>query len=579
MTTSDPTGPEGAGHNGDGAPSRLSSTGLKAKAIQWLTELTTTRLWLGALILSAISVGLILLAFAQGGPDSDSWLVYLLAQLGTGLLVGAVGAALLQVLVTNVRRRYEKEMTDLGMTELRDTLTSLSSDVRTLKAEMEAHNAQTADATTASLKEIGVTRAFRTRSDAAPAIREALTAPTVSEIRLLGVTLKDFFSSDERNCLHEAWSVIEGSLRGNGDQSQQLPSLQIRALILDPFCLSARLLVMSATDHDSIEHSERLRHYVELVVDHFTRLERSQLTETNVSFELRLMRLAPKAFLCATDNVTFMQPYLFTRLRDLDVQAAMLMCGQDASLHHEMRDYFDLMWDVGTALPTDVVHRGSKGIDQGAAESGLVNIYAEVEEARKRLVSLIEGAEQRIWIQGISLFDFERALSRVLEGIIEQDRVDVRMLILDPDSEAAVFKSFNRNRAASSSESWSSYKDTVGAHRGSRLYTEISESRRRLAALGRNAPKTFHARVYDSPPSSFLCIVEDRALVEQYHFGSNGPPRSTSRIMPLVDDMALLEYREPSSELFPLPSSMARSPFRALEESFNFVFEHFSHPI
>ena len=52
------------------------------------------------------------------------------------------------------------------------------------------------------------------------------------------------------------------------------------------------------------------------------------------------------------------------------------MCGQDASLHREMRDYFDLMWDVATALPTDVVYRGSKGIDKGAAESGLVNIYA-----------------------------------------------------------------------------------------------------------------------------------------------------------------------------------------------------------
>lgn len=88
------------------------------------------------------------------------------------------------------------------------------------------------------------------------------------------------------------------------------------------------------------------------------------------------------------------------------------------------------------------------------------------------------------------------------------------------------------------------------------------------------------ARLYRTAPSCFILIVDDRVLVEQYHFGKAVPPESRvedQETPPILGkDMALVEYARTSSALVEVDES--RHPCDLLEDHFRFVWEDCSVP-
>ena len=80
-------------------------------------------------------------------------------------------------------------------------------------------------------------------------------------------------------------------------------------------------------------------------------------------------------------------------------------------------------------------------------------------------------------------------------------------------------------------------------------------------------------RYYTCAPTSYILIGDDRALVEQYHYGK-ARQRADSRItqLHLTEEMPLVEYQHPQSTLFAPKQGM--DPLAVIEDHFRHVFDY-----
>jgi hypothetical protein len=85
----------------------------ESRILRIVYGLVTVNLWLRTAILGGASVALILLAFHWKVMSRPTVPAFLAAQLGTGLLVGAVGAALMQAFIMSAPQTMRKMMDEL----------------------------------------------------------------------------------------------------------------------------------------------------------------------------------------------------------------------------------------------------------------------------------------------------------------------------------------------------------------------------------------------------------------------------------------------------------------------------------
>jgi hypothetical protein len=258
----------------------------------------------------------------------------------------------------------------------------------------------------------------------------------------------------------------------------------------------------------------------------------------------------------------------------------MLKLTGGSALHRNVTAHFDVIWDLAS-IPAEQVRRDyADGVDRGLHQSGIVNIFTDPRRARERMIRLIDRARHRIWIQGVSLYPMLMSpMTRALDRAIRRGGIDIRLLILNPDSDQARYKTFQEYAANSpdgdTAESWLRYRSDPDIHRRSQLYHNIRESIRRSIELGRQAePSHYQVRTYESAPGAYVFVVDDRVLVEQYHYAA--APREHRSPLELAEEMPLVEYHMPRSDVF--GASQRMKPLEILQHHFDFVFGQLAEP-
>jgi hypothetical protein len=154
--------------------------------------------------------------------------------------------------------------------------------------------------------------------------------------------------------------------------------------------------------------------------------------------------------------------------------------------------------------------------------------------------------------------------------------VDLEVLLLDPESDQARYRSYREQLfGGGSNETYVEYIKH-SQHENSELYQDTNRTIERIQhmiehIIQRNkveiVPK-LKVGLYASAPACFVIRIDDRVLVEQYHYGKI-VREDTPAI--LGKDMPLIECCENSSELYADKSDPLRRPFSLLANHFEFA--------
>jgi hypothetical protein len=241
-----------------------------------------------------------------------------------------------------------------------------------------------------------------------------------------------------------------------------------------------------------------------------------------------------------------------------------------------------------------VVTAGAIGLDKGARTTGHIATYVDPETASVRIAHLIGSAQSRVWVQGVALdlLFTSPIIADAMNTLLSHDTVDVRVLLLDPDSREARRKSFRYNDPNELEQSsWEtvqtilSESNEAGAsledHRASKVYQDITGSINRFAAKCRRIAN-LEVRLTDTAPVGFVLIADDHLLTEQYHYGRlhNADDGYWDRPdLQLAEEMPLNEYKPVDTDSTEGFRGRSPQPFAVLEDHYRFVFEYLSHPI
>jgi hypothetical protein len=392
----------------------------------------------------------------------------------------------------------------------------------------------------------------------------------VQDVQIISVSMREFLNSD-RSPLHHAWSILEEYILARRSIADSM-EMRIRILLPDPYSVSARLL--GGAGHNN-GNPERLKADILLAADRLLYLQQAR-RNPDVAFQFRFYRSVTHSFLLSINRASYVRPFMLDGRTGRQL-GPILVFENDSPVSTEIHSEFDTIWSTVSISPREVISASSKGVDEGISVSGIANIYTDIGEARERILSLVARASSRIFVQGISLEPMweESSLYYGMAQAVAKN-ADVKVLLLDPNSEQAYYESFVDHAWRTSTNgdlamSWKEYRADGRAHHNSSLYADIERSIRLVANLSRyDTSERLELRLYSSAPTAFLAIVDDHVLVQQDHYG--GRP-----IRPGIDStLPIIEYERPISRLFPpLESS---SPLSIWEDHFRLAFDAFGYP-
>ena len=447
-----------------------------------------------------------------------------------------------------------------------------------------------ASASLQAMNESGIIRIYPSRSMAANDMSKDMLAPGVTSIMLAGVSLNDFVVSGRRESpLRSAWQEIEARIKGDYPNSDHT-HVEIRLLIVDPECLGAQLRARAETQGHNTE-PERLSADVNEVAKALLALKREadkNHQKCRITLDCRLYRTAPTLFVLRTDFACYVEPYHFWHSRDDRTPIPILKYRRvhEASetiydVHSEMKHHFEWIWQKASISLEEFVDQGIIGTDKGIRQLGTVNVFTDSQVAWTRILWLLTHAQRTVDIQGISLHSFfgVEGLADIVWKLVEDGKVDVRVLVLSRDCDQALYRAYRENRLHRPEVSFEKYK-TTGLHQNSQLYKQTTETieaiQTKVKAISTlksgNDQGAWRCRLelreYDSAAACFMLRIDDAVLVEQYHYGKvrRGVPTILGK------DMPLCEYTVSEQDLY--PSIPHRTPYNLLVDHFNFVWEH-----
>jgi hypothetical protein len=543
--------------------------------------LVKMNMWLRTALLTAASVALIVLSFQWHVITRPTIPSFLAAQVGTGLLVGAVGAALVQAFVMSAPQKMQELVDELRS---RPGEASLEDRIDQLTAELRTHDLHSR--TSEALGKMKVVDVLRSTEDVAAGIAAVLADPAVTDVRLLGLSLSTFFGG-RRHSRGPDWpgQRLERLLLGEEPAPQRRAGIHVRVLLVDPACLSLRLLTHGAGG-ESGEELVRLRNEIHEVADHLNRLSREVADRRNGnSLHVRFYRAAPPFFLFAARQGVFTHSYYHGLAADprAVAAAAVWRFSADSSAYQATCRHFDAIWDTDSVPCDEFLLDKAIGTDQGIGESGILNIYTDLESAQERIRWLISHAKQRVWLQGVSLsHHLSPPLAEVMLGLLQSDSIDTRVLILDPESDQAIRKSYRDyllDQDGGAVIDYDTYAKDRHLHSTSQFYAGLRHSGQRFQGMSAKAAAgNFQVRQYACAPTSYILIADDHALMEQFHYGkpvaAGGSIKAQLR---LAREMPLIEYGSPGTDLF--ASKPWLNPLAVIEDHFSQVFEHFGFPV
>jgi len=183
------------------------------------------------------------------------------------------------------------------------------------------------------------------------------------------------------------------------------------------------------------------------------------------------------------------------------------------------------------------------GVAETVRDANISNMFYNYAESRARIIKLIEKTQKRLWIKGISLHSyFTYANADLIEAVINayERNVDVKILLINPNSEQAKFRSF-REYLMGHPDSQMEHLMKKARH-GERLYTDTATSINfiRLQLKNRVQNRELGVKLYNSGPECFTLLTDEAVLVEQYHYGKITGSVQTGLI--LGGDIPVTEY-------------------------------------
>jgi Helix-turn-helix domain len=455
----------------------------------------------------------------------------------------------------------------------------------TEKAARSALDLHSRTASEAVLTRVGASGFFTDTEDMATEMSRALADPSLTEVRLLGLSLSNWFGGRGRHRGTD-WpgQRLERLLLGKEAGPARTGGIRVRVLLIDPSCLGLRLLTYGA-GRDTSEELERLRNEIGETAQHLSRLSGDIARHTSNSLQLRFSRTVPPFFLFATQQSAFTRPYYQGLATDSDASAAAAVWhfSTDSSPYQATCRHFDTVWDADSVPSDELLRHKSIGTDRGISESGIVNIYTNRVSAQERIEWLVAHAKDRVWVQGVSLsHHLNPPLEEIMLSLLRRPSVDTRVLILDPDSDQAVRKSYRDyllDQKDGAAADYASYAQDKDCHKSSLIYEKLRYSTQRFARMSAGAAAgNFHVRHYACAPTSYVLIADHHALIEQFHYGKPvSAEDSIQAQLQLAREMPLIEYARPESVLF--KSKPWFNPTAVIEDHFSQVFQHFGIPI
>lgn len=532
-----------------------------------------------------ISIAFIVLSFVGDLTASvPNSIVLMVRQFAVGLLVAALAAVFIPRLLRKDELR--EAVVDFVRDEVRRAIKEQTSRIedQTEKIKDQTGELYRGAASLATLQKVGVTRVYATRAEADADLAADLDARP-EKIRVLGLSLNDM--AGRHPSFSDSWRRLCRLITEPVD-----PPIDVRIMVLDPETLGAALRSQGEGD---LGDTSGLKRDVDRTLDQLKRLFERHQEAGGTSFDYRLYRIAPQLFLCKLDSVAYVEPYYFGGPPDEHGEhpIPLLRCEGD-DLLADLETHFDLIWEFASVTSDE--HRAhAAGVDKGVASTALQSIFFSPVDAAPRidwvvrepwrdiepgggdLVTALEpGASgrrrsARLWLQGNSLISFFRDgedLHRAVLAALEMG-AELRALVLHPFCLEAQYRSYREQLLLSRAESLSfaSYFADGKKHDRSKLVTDTTQTVQHIFDIQASSDYDLMVKLYASAPSCFLLLTDNRAMVEQYHFGkhsSEGPI--------LGKEMPIVEY---ARDVAGPPSWRAnRSPYSLLENHFEFVWDH-----
>jgi hypothetical protein len=434
---------------------------------------------------------------------------------------------------------------------------------------------------------------FASRALAATAMTDAVLNSQISDIRIMGITLSDFISATRAS----AWSVLQRYLTGERPLPKGTETLDVKVLVCDPKSLASHLLNVPHSTYgsaDVLTNDEEYKSALEADFEHVLSrlrplLNRQQSEGSGITFEFRVYRGFPSSFFFSAGRTAFVQPYYMHKY-DLDQpEMPVLQYDSNSVMSAALVHQFDVMWREASACPDVLIERKPIRIDGGAARTGIVELYTSASMASVQLERLLRFAKRRVFLQGISNVPIIRGeLNEAFIEVANKKDVTVRVLFLDPRSEAAKQKTFARYqsmRDPRAAVGWDAYLATAPSrdapHQSSDIYDNIRISLNWFMRVARDAnhvvPDKVKVRLANSV-NAFIIVVDDYVLFEPYHFGDEfnvSFPVQTP--LQLAGNMPLIEFHSPRPSPFPpRRGENVSSPLDVCVSHFERVFEQFS---
>jgi len=426
-----------------------------------------------------------------------------------------------------------------------------------------------------ALQAADVDRFYPNRDEASSGIKGALLQRGVTSIKLMGISLNDFMR-DENPDLHEAWVGISRYIEEDKPPSDS-EKLDIQVLIIDPRSEGAYL----RSQAEGIKGADsRLNADVSDTMRDLYKLEKmanvSNNTHRRVTFSARVYRTSPTMFLAWTPYAAFVQSYYF-RPRHTKGHYPTInfhTSGKEESVHQELGFHFDWIWDKASTTLEEHLNLLNVGVAETVRDANISNMFYNYAESRARIIKLIEKTQKRLWIKGISLHSyFTYANSDLIEAVIKayERNVDVKILLINPNSEQAKFRSF-REYLMGHPDSQMEHFDEKARH-GERLYTDTATSINfiRLQLKNRILNKELGVKLYNSGPECFTLLTDEAVLVEQYHYGKITGSVQTGLI--LGGDIPVTEYLKKQADQI---ADKKKDPYQLFMDSFEYVYDHCS---
>jgi hypothetical protein len=503
-------------------------------------------------------------------------LFYIFQEIGKGIIVTALVSGAVKWYVTRQTVDFDQQIKNLDEQKeqtFREESKKALSELKDRVTEQTARVAASASSLVA-LQGAGMIKAFRDRSEAAEDIKITLEKEDAN-IKLIGISLNDFVR-DEEAVLHSVMQNLEHVIKDDNR-----PSLYIQVLLIDPESNGA-FLRANAEGEDVLAKS-RLKEDVTFSIDYFQKLE-VLCAGKNIRLEARLYRSDPMLYLVWTPAVCFVQQYYFRPRRSSLFNVPIFKCesrrtirASEFSAHDELNFHFNWIWAHASVPVSEYRKNYAIGVDSAIREANIQNMYYDSKRSEQRILHLVKNTNKVLYIKGVSLHSFFRP-GKLFEAFLNACKrgVTVRVLLIDPESEQAKYRSFREYKIMNKDAQLEDF--THEKRQGQRLSADTLASiqfiQNRITRL--NLSK-IQVRAYRSASEAFLLMTDDTALIEQYHYGTISASEEEAT---LGGDFPVIEYKnftaEDESTLFLADRDKEKDPYRILKDHYQFVFEHCS---